>query len=437
MHNTYNSLTSSRRFFLCYSFALIALLLPQPFSDITRFVLYSSILFIGAIILFRSMKERKPCIVDKALIFFLSYEFWTLILLLIHNEFMTYGLALFIQAILFYVCFLPISSDELEKEIHDICLVLTCITIFAGIISFLIVPTLQRFPSLNELQINGRDFVFYGMANTNDTRLWGYGRQPNQTGMLLSIGAMSSIYLYFYTKKKLDILLACVNITICTAFFALASPRSSILATGIFFILFVSLLFLFSIKNHSSFHLRRIYIVLLLILLIAVVFIFLIIFSATFRDWLLNDLLRINSIRGATGRNNLQKIVLDEYCESGKYLLGISKERTISVTPDRLGPHNTFIEILTGKGLISLFLFLCGIICTLIYSVKLYSKHILLSQQEILMLSFSVSSVFATIIQNSFECAFLYNMWPVTPFEIWSFCIPSIIYFNLRKRLTR
>ena len=425
-----NNVAYLRTIFFAYSLALMELILCQPFQDTTRFIIYCTIPLLGLIVICKT--GLKGIVINAASILFLAVEIWTTILLFVHSEFMIYGLAAIINILIFFIGFYRITSEELLDEVDKVANILTYVTLFIVIISLLIKPVSTAFPKLFDITIFGKPTVFKEIAilSQSNYRLRGYAYHPNQTGMICSTGIMASFFVILHAPKKRDIILAVINVTLNVIFLVLASARSSFLSTIIFcgaFVVYYAVGIWKDRKENPTF--KRLIIFLLVSIIVLVIILLVCAVSTDAKDYMEDRLLRVDSIKTANGRDNLQKTILKYYLESKRYLLGVSREDTLNLT-ERYGAHNSFVEMLAAKGFISFILLACSLIAPLIYSIKLLISKRKLSHIECLLMAFTFGAILATIAQNSYESAFLYELSGGAPFKRWACTISVIVWAN-------
>ncbi len=416
--------------FFSYSIAFMELLLCQPFHDWIRFILYLTVLVLGFITILKTW-NLQPHVFNIAAYLLLSTEIWTSILLFVHGEFMIYGLAALINISFFIIGLQQTSSDDLLKEALTVTRVLTYTTLFIVIISLSIKPIMAQFPALNDLRILGKPFVFSDISAYDEYRLKGFAHHPNQTGMICSTAIISSFFVFLFSSKKTDIIVSIINIVLNSLFLILASSRSPIVATATFLVAFLIYYFSCNGITMNATNKRLLTFIIVCFICLAIV-LTLAISNDNIKDYLLYKIIRVQNIETATGRTELQKITINDYLAKHKFFLGLSKTDILNTT-GRFGPHNTFIEILTAKGIISFILFIGALLSIIVYSIRLLLSRDLSSSEKILMpLAFGM--IFATIVQNSFESAYLYELTGAAPFERWALCIPAIVWCNHRKK---
>ncbi len=423
-----------RMLFFAYSISIIDLMVCQPFHDYTRFVIYATIPLLAIYIISRN--GIKSIIVNAASVIILATEVFTGLMLFAHEEVMLHGLAAIINLLLFVIGFYAISSDDLIYEAYKVAKVITVLTLVLCIISFLLKPFLEAFPELNDAIIFGHKFNFKNVAFTN-YRWNGYGRHPNQTGMICAGGIISSFILFLLTNKKSEVFLSIINLCLNTTFLIIVSSRSPLLASGTFIISFL-VYYLINGGARKNYIIRKKLTILIIATIIFLIGVFLIaMISAPVKDYIIYKIIRVEDIETATGRTELQKKTLDSFIEKGQFLKGISYTYIDEVT-DGYGPHNTFVEILAAIGIPSFVMLVLSFTIPFIYLLILIYKRKELSDSELLLTAIGFGIIISTIIQNSFEVAYIWELRGSSAIERWLICFPIIVWYNhKRSNLTR
>lgn len=419
-----------RTLFFAYSLSIIDLLLCQPFHEYIRFAIYSTIPLLAIYVIAKN--GLKSIIFNTASVIILLTELLSGLMLFVHSEVMLHGLAALINILLFVVGFYVISTDALLDEAYKITKVLTIVTFIICIISFLIRPILITFPDLNKLVIFGHQFNFKDIA-LSDYRWKGYARHPNQTGMICAAGIISSFILYLIAKNKKEMLIAIINLCLNASFLVIVSSRSPLLSACVFIISFLAYYLIIGGAKKNP-HIRK---RLKALIIASVVFLIIVALLAialdTVKDYILYKIIRVNDIETATGRTELQKTILDEYYKKGQYFKGLSYSHIQSIT-NGYGPHNTFVEVLAAIGIPSLIMLVLSLVIPFFYMIILIFKRSTLSDTELLLTSIGFAAITSTIVQNSFEAAYVWELLGSSALERWLLCFPVIIWYNVKKR---
>ena len=424
-----NNSNNLRTIFFAYSLSLLDLILCQPFHEYIRFLIYLTIPLFAIYILCKN--GVKPIVFNLGSIFILGTELYISLMMFINKEVMTYGLAALINFLLFVIGLYVISSDNLLDEIYKVTKVLTIITMIICIISYLLRPFMLAHPELNNLYILGHKFCFSGAADTN-YRWDGYAGHPNQTGMICAAGIISSFIFFMLAKSKKEIALAIINIMLNGIFLFLVSSRSPLLASISFVVTFlVYYLIAGGFKKTPQITRRFIILIsiaLLLFCCLAIVFIV----SSSFRDYLLNKIIRVDNIKTATGRTYLQKTIMDEFFAQKHYFKGLSYNYIKEIT-QCLGPHNSFVQTIAANGIPSLILLIISMLIPFVYLIVLLIRKNTLTKSELLIAAISFGSIIAMVIQNSFETAYVWELRGSTGLERWILCFPVILWHNKKQ----
>ena len=415
-----------RVLFFSYSLSLIDILLCQPFHENVRFIIYLTIPFFAIYIIFKL--GIKPLILNVASILILMTELFNGVLLFINKDVMTFGLAAIIDLVIFFIGFYAISSDDLFNEINFVTKVLTIVTFIICIISYLIRPIMLAFPELNDLYVGNHLFTFSGIADS-DYRWKGYARHPNSTGIICEVGIISSFILFMYSKNKKELALSVINMCLNGLFLILVSSRSPLLSTGTFVIAFLLYYGLVGGFKNNKVIKKRLFFLIGISLLVICLLCVCLIFSPAFRDYLINKIIRVDNIKTATGRTNLQKTIMTEFWKQKHYFKGLSYNYINEIT-NGFGPHNTFIQTIAANGIPSLILLIISLAVPFVFLIIFIFKRSELTQTELFIASISFGSFIAMIIQNSFECAYVWQMCGNAGFERWLLCFPIIIWYN-------
>ena len=430
MHNKITTKNDNLRIiFFAYSLSLMELILCQPFNEYFRFIIYCTIPILAIYVICKN--GFNSIIINTASVIILATELLTGIMLFINKEVMVYGLASLINLLLFVVGFYAVSSDNLLHETYRVTKVLTVVTLFICLISYLIRPFMLTFPQLNDLYIWGHKFCFSGIANTN-YRWNGYARHPNQTGMICAAGIISSFIFFMLAKSKKEIALAIINIMLNGIFLFLVSSRSPLLASISFVVTFLIYYLIAGGFKKAPQITRRLIILISIALLFLCCLAIVFIASPSFRDYLLNKIIRVDNIKTATGRTQLQETILSEFFAKKSFLKGLSNTYINDIT-DGFGPHNAFIQVLASVGFPGFILLCLSIVIPLIYTIRLLLKRNTLTESELLLSAIAFGSIIAMIIQNSFEVAYIYQLLGSSGLERWLLCFSVILWHNKKQ----
>lgn len=431
MHKNKETTTLIRYFFI-YSSLLLPALIPQPFNDVTRFLLYCTIPLFGLYVLAYSIHNKEYPIINTASISFFLYSIFSIIILFPHHEFFRFGLAAITALIIITISYIPRNLNEIKKEIMSISLYFTIFAIVIALISFLLLILHKYYPPIKNWTINNRPFVF----SRNDVliqghRLFGYGRHPNYTGMISGAGVISALIVFIKSQKTRDIILSIVCIILNCAILVMASSRTSILMICSF--VFILVILYLPYKNKNKQETNRLTLIIFAGVLVFSIVVILCLCSDSAKIIILNQILRSDNIKTATGRTILQKTSINKYLESNNILTGLSRTAIQQITQSDGATHNTYIDILVSTGLINFIFYSCGIVFSLIYCLRMLLNYKKYSSDDYLLLCIVIGLFVSSLIENMFEARILYSLGPVPSIEYWKNCLPAVLYFALKK----
>ncbi|GEM_PF-6739673 len=428
------------RLLFIYSSCIFAFLIPQQFSDSFRFLLYlMSSVFAFAIIIYSIINKKNDSIANNAYPIknvssyaLVLFGIVSVIINIVHKEFLVHGLAACTELLLLYVSFMPRDSAHLEKEIQSIPLYYSFISLFGSVVSLLIIPIYKIYPQITEIYINNNISTLSRMVITaisEPSRLTGYGLHANVTGLLCGMGVICSIIIILKNKdnKLWKYIISAINIITCCVVLLISSSRTSILAACGF--TFLLLIVYFAQRGEKEKRVKQILLIALLLAICCLIILFIVmIASSEARTVIFNKIIRVDSIKTATGRTILQEKVLKAAKISP--FIGISQEDVADLTTVG-NSHNVFIEILAVTGVPNLIIFSLGILFIIVSAVKIGIKSKYLNSESALNYAICTGLFVAILIDNSFEMTLLYSFNAVFAIEIWVLGLIPMIWNNL------
>ena len=356
--------------FLIISITLIALLVPQPFNDLNRGIIYGIILVYGAIFCTYNIKRIFS---NRSWLFWLGIAFYleTTLAYCINGNIMKVGFAHLQYLFIYLAASILNKDDDLTYEFNKLSRIFTVLGIGMALCSYLTMylklyypDFIQTLPSELARMINNS-----GTLIDNNTRLIGFAINSNLTGNFCALSAILSFYLLIKERSIKWKITSLIDILLCLNIIFLRCASRTAMMLFIAFPLFLLLILLSITKNKKT---RKIFKYAILILT-TVLLITLIIFTCnkSLRTFFLDRIIRIDTLKSGSGRINLftKSFAITE----GHKLWGINKQVFI----DAFGvtsPHNSYLELMVHAGLPAMLLFIAFYISTLVKSGFTLSK---------------------------------------------------------------
>ena len=412
--------------YITFSIVLVTLLNPRPFSDITRGIIYGLIPLYGLISIIYNRKQ----LIDETPLFFLAFIFNIFIcfLIIIHRDFMTYGFCVINNIFFCYASFYKKQNGEIQSNIEKIILLIILFSLFFSIVSLLIDPIFLNTNLLEKLHNN--KIKFFDDKISHGDRLYGLGGHPNTTGAICFIGIICSMYEILSNKKnKLIQICSFFNIPLCVLCIIMASSRTSMLAVTGFSFVFLVLFIMNWRKMEEKQHLNFIFFCLVLIMLFAILAIYLLLNTENPIDVIKIKILRTNTIKGATGRVNIQEKVIE--LSKNHLLLGIPDSsiiKTIGYTA-----HNAYIQVLASAGILGLFLYLAIWAYAIYCNIRILLKRKTVKSETYLLASFLLSTIIAALLYSFYEATLYLDLSLPTYFITYCTYLSGQLWSNENK----
>lgn len=256
--------------------------------------------------------------------------------------------------ILMLIAFINKSNDEINRDFETFSHIAIIAGILMSILSILLSAITTFLPeTLHVLPQNLQNEIARLSGNLHG-RISGLSGNANQTAVYCYVGLALSIYTLATNRNIRWRITSIVNIVLAlyTIFIATAS-RTSMLAVIAFTGSYILAYYLIAYKNDET--RKRHFKILLLIALCAILlFAILIIIIPSFRNFILTDVVRIDSLSTGSNRTSVYQAVL-EWGENRR-LTGFDIEEFADETGWH-DTHNMVLEVLSTAGAIGLILF--------------------------------------------------------------------------------
>lgn len=329
----------SSKFYFLITIAALTFLEIEPFNDIIRFVLF--FLLIAYSVLFFSVNVKK---LSTTPLFGLVTTFFALSTLsfIIHGDFMRVGFSHIQYIFLFFNASVIISNEDMSENIKALAKWFTIFGLFICLfppVASLIFKNSEFFHSLKNPLWQDLINAPYDFPNRYDSML-----NPNHIAILIGVAGFFS-FILIYEEKRIGWIVAAVANVIASFFFIIFAyaSRSSMAFLAISFGSFVILSLIF-LKDKNK---RNISLILLLSgLAVLALMLILFMFSDNFRMIMLEKVLRVSSIKTATGRDIRHKLAIEGALASPVFGVPLDAYSTVfSVLDNARYPHNMFLDI--------------------------------------------------------------------------------------------
>ena len=358
--------SSGIRTFLLISVVTVAVIQFDIFGTVGLFA-YGILIAYSALFTILLLRRRKP-VLGFALFSSMFFFFWSLATTIINHKFIS--LASLIQMMIFTcISFFPRNIKEIERDLTTLARIMTVSGIIMAAGTILIPYFVDVAPDIvNRLPAFLSDYL---KKSAGDVRVVGPGNNPNTTAGFSLISIIASSYLLSKKEKsrKWTInAITCIALAIPTIFILTAS-RTSMIACITFALSFS---FLLIISNNDGKMLKR-KLLLSAIILIALttVFILVVTFYQELCNYILQRVIRVDSISDGSNRLNLFAVSLSLFLESP--IIGASYESFLELT-DTASSHNAILEILTFSGIPGFISFIIFSILAFIASIKAFIR---------------------------------------------------------------
>lgn len=291
-----------------------------------------------------------------------AYYLIFILLTVIKGGFQQIGTSLIQLFLIMLLAFINRNETELKKDLDTLGKIMVVAGFTMSIFSIFISALYTFAPDLvNSLPVSISSEIIR-LSGDLRNRMTGFTGNANVTACYCLIGSVFSTYLITTSNNKRWKLFSAFNLllSIYTIFIATAS-RTSMLSFFAFNIVFLLLVYIS--KSNSWKTILKFTIIVFIILLLLTL---LAICIPSVKDFLLRNIIRIDSLKTGSGRLAVYKSALE--MPKGRRLFGISLPEFTSVWGFRT--HNMFLEVLTFAGIVGLIPFLIYILSSFYVSIK-------------------------------------------------------------------
>ena len=260
------------------------------------------------------------------------------------------------------------DDDSIKKDIASISKILTIAGLAMTVLSILLSLAGEMFPSFFQNLPEWEPFteIQKRLCNIAQERLVGFGGNPITTAYYCYTGMLFSIYLCSAECSRKWKILSCLNILVSSITIIFLTRCRTYTVALLAFLFFYGLIFCLKLMGNKKARTRSFkHIIIFLVALIIIVLSALFIFSYSFRDFILNEVIRVQNL--STLSNRLEIFYNSYNAGIGHRLFGVNAdqfEQTIAYHT-----HNAYLEVLTFGGLPCLILFLLYLFFSLITAI--------------------------------------------------------------------
>lgn len=344
--------------------ASIAILQFGVFS-LLGLAIYGLLLVYNLFSIIYNLREKKLYV---NIVFFLGTFFciYFLISSVANGNIADVGSTILQYLLIFVIASFIRGDDSIKKDIVSLSKVLTIAGLSMAVLSILLALTGEMFPSFFQSLPEWEPFteVKKRLCNISQERLVGFGGNPLITAYYCYTCLLFSIYLCAVECSKRCKILAYLNILISSITIIFFTRSRTHIVSLFAFLFFYGLIFYFELRVNKKARIRSSkYIIIFLAVFIVIFALF--IFSHSFREFILNEVIRVQSL--STLSNRLEIFYNSYNVGIGHRWFGVNAEyfeKTIGYHT-----HNAYLEALTFGGLPCLILFLLYLLFALITAI--------------------------------------------------------------------
>ncbi len=301
-----------------------------------------------------------------------AYYLYFILANLINGSFNLRGPSIVQYLLLCVVAFSVRPVDKISRDITSAAKFMTVIGIVQAVFCIFAASLLYFAPQFVDNTPEFFSALIHEVADGFPVRASGLVQNANLTaGYEFVSGILSFFLLLNYAKNKKWIWPAIINIALAIYIvFVYCASRTYMLA-GICFILAFLLLYYLGVCRVNEEKRKIFHICLICICVVFVIAIIILICAPSVRDFLLNRVLRVDSLSTGSGRLNIWKTSIE--LGKGHRLFGISYEALEEATGYG-NAHNSILEMLTFGGLPTLILFSIYYLYTIYVAAKVVLK---------------------------------------------------------------
>lgn len=352
--------------------ASIAILQFGVFS-LLGLAVYGLLLAYNLFSIIYNLREKK-IYVNIVFLLGISYCIYFLVSSVVNGNIADVGSTILQYLLIFVVASFIRGDDSIKKDIVSLSKVLTIAGLSMAVLSILLALAGEMFPSFFQSLPEWEPFteIQKRLCNIPQERLVGFGGNPITTAYYCYTGLLFSIYLCSVECSKNWKILVYLNILVSSiTIIFLTRCRTYAIALFAFAFLYISIYY-FWISKDNKLKKRNFKIIATVCIAILAILIVIFIASDSFRDFILNDIIRIQNL--STLSNRLEIFYNSYNAGIGHRWFGVNAdqfEQTIAYHT-----HNAYLEVLTFGGLPCLILFLLYLFFSLITAIAvLRSKN--------------------------------------------------------------
>lgn len=360
---TENKFFSDIRTFLLTSIGTIAVIQFDLFGSL-GLAIYGLLIAYSLLVSITILRKGKP-LQNCAFYCTFAFLFWYLFTSIINRKYV--GLSIIAQMTAFaFISFFPREIKKIDRDLVSLAKLMTVMGTLMGAGTILIPWIVNMFPgSISKLPSFLSEYIF---KSAGYIRVTGPANNPNTTAGISLVSIMGSFYLLTKLKnnyKWLALSLVCIVLSMPTIFILTAS-RTSMLACIVFVITYSFLQLINHVKDDRQLK-RCILFFATIIITLILFFILVIIINLEFRNFLLDRVIRIDSLKDGSGRLKIYEVSWEMFLESP--ITGADYIQFEEYTK-QVSSHNVILEVLTFTGIPGFVLFLTFVVLSFIASIR-------------------------------------------------------------------
>lgn len=334
--------------------------------------------------------------------------------------------------IIMLISFIYRSSDDLIKDIDSIARIMIISGTLMSSLSLVLSVITTFFPEILSGLPDNITAEIVRLSGNIHGRISGLTSNANQTAVYCLVGMELAIYLLCSTESIKWKILASINIilSLYTIFIATAS-RTSMLSTITFAAIFIPLYY-FVVFREDKIRMKHFKFLLIGIICLVAIFIIVFIISAQTRSFILNDIIRIDSLKTGSNRTSVYKQAI-EWGE-GRRLIGFNINEYAHETGFH-DTHNMFLEVLSTSGLLGLIFFLIYFGSSTVVIIKNLKNPLRKTNKERIIYCFFFAYIVSYFIWGMTESGRVNAIYHISLMVQIIFGYSSLFYQNNQKEL--
>lgn len=358
------------RIFLLVTFMSIAVIQIDIFG-VLGLIVYGLLIAYGVVFIAVNFKNLHLL---KHPVFYIACAYYLYFILanVINGSFNLRGPSIVQYFLLCVVAFSVRPADEIRRDVITVAKFMTVIGIIQAVFCIFAALLLYNAPQFVDNTPEFFSALIHEVADGFPVRASGLVQNANLTaGYEFVSGILSFFLLLNYAKNREWIWPAIINIALAIYIvFVYCASRTYMLA-GMSFSLAFLVLYYFGVCRENEKQRKIFHVCLICIFALIVIAIMILVCSPAVRDFLLNRVLRIDSLSTGSGRLNIWKTSIE--LGKGNRLFGISYEALEDATGFS-NTHNSLLEMLAFGGIPTLVLFIIYYLYTLFVAGKVILK---------------------------------------------------------------